>query len=287
MPRLTALRRSRYRARMDANDRFRDNAHHPSRLTPQPRRPPCLRPRLEGSHCRRGRCRGRSDRPLVAAVSSHGILDAGADRGSLLHREQPASASTIAGRLTRASGTTCERPSRRRPASRVRNALVEIWHCDAVGLYSGFERLERSSRTFLRGGQRTDAKGLARLTTIDPGWYQGRTVHIHVKVHIGEQRRPHGSALLQRRGNGRPSTARLRTRARAAHDPERRRLDLQERRQPLAGAPREGRRRQLRRDDRDGSHALGTSTLTQPSSTPDRERLDGLEGRQGQRRCPS
>jgi protocatechuate 3,4-dioxygenase beta subunit len=66
----------------------------------------------------------------------------------------------------------------------VRNALVEIWHCDAAGLYSGFGG-GASSRTFLRGGQRTDAKGLARLTAIYPGWYQGRTVHIHVKVHIG------------------------------------------------------------------------------------------------------
>ena len=66
----------------------------------------------------------------------------------------------------------------------VKGALVEIWHCDAAGLYSGFGG-GASSRTFLRGGQRADAKGLARFTTIYPGWYQGRTVHIHVKVHIG------------------------------------------------------------------------------------------------------
>jgi len=66
----------------------------------------------------------------------------------------------------------------------VKGALVEIWHCDAAGLYSGFGG-GASSRTFLRGGQRTDAKGLARFTTIYPGWYSGRTVHIHVKVHIG------------------------------------------------------------------------------------------------------
>ncbi|MBA2332542.1 MAG: intradiol ring-cleavage dioxygenase [Actinobacteria bacterium] len=66
----------------------------------------------------------------------------------------------------------------------VKGALVEIWHCDAAGLYSGFGA-GAASRTFLRGGQRTDAKGLARFTTIYPGWYQGRTVHLHVKVHIG------------------------------------------------------------------------------------------------------
>jgi protocatechuate 3,4-dioxygenase beta subunit len=66
----------------------------------------------------------------------------------------------------------------------VRGALVEIWHCDAAGLYSGFGA-GAASRTFLRGGQRTNASGLARFTTIYPGWYQGRTVHIHVKVHVG------------------------------------------------------------------------------------------------------
>jgi protocatechuate 3,4-dioxygenase beta subunit len=66
----------------------------------------------------------------------------------------------------------------------VKGALVEIWHCDAAGLYSGFGG-GAASRSFLRGGQRTDAKGLAHLTTIYPGWYPGRTVHIHVKVHVG------------------------------------------------------------------------------------------------------
>jgi len=66
----------------------------------------------------------------------------------------------------------------------VKGALVEIWHCDAAGLYSGFGA-GAASRTFLRGGQRTDAKGLARFTTVYPGWYPGRTVHVHVKVHVG------------------------------------------------------------------------------------------------------
>ena len=39
--------------------------------------------------------------------------------------------------------------------------------------------------TFMRGIQKTNAKGLALFQTVYPGWYQGRTVHIHVKVHIG------------------------------------------------------------------------------------------------------
>jgi protocatechuate 3,4-dioxygenase beta subunit len=66
----------------------------------------------------------------------------------------------------------------------IKGAIVEIWHADAAGEYSGFGG-GASSRTFLRGGQRTDASGIATIQTIYPGWYPGRTVHIHVKVHVG------------------------------------------------------------------------------------------------------
>jgi protocatechuate 3,4-dioxygenase beta subunit len=66
----------------------------------------------------------------------------------------------------------------------IRNAAVDIWHADAGGVYSGFGA-GAASRTFLRGIQRTDAHGLAVFKTIYPGWYPGRTVHIHVKVHLG------------------------------------------------------------------------------------------------------
>jgi protocatechuate 3,4-dioxygenase beta subunit len=62
-------------------------------------------------------------------------------------------------------------------------AAVDIWHADALGVYSGFGA-GRRSRTFMRGIQKTDANGLARFRTVYPGWYQGRTVHIHVKVHV-------------------------------------------------------------------------------------------------------
>ncbi|MEV6163929.1 intradiol ring-cleavage dioxygenase [Streptomyces sp. NPDC052052] len=68
-------------------------------------------------------------------------------------------------------------------------ALVEIWHCDALGEYSGFVggngHNEPDDGTFLRGGVLTNASGLASITTIYPGWYRGRCVHIHVKVHTG------------------------------------------------------------------------------------------------------
>jgi protocatechuate 3,4-dioxygenase beta subunit len=66
----------------------------------------------------------------------------------------------------------------------VKNAAVDIWHADASGVYSGFGQ-DASSRTFLRGVQRTDATGVATFRTIYPGWYQGRAVHIHIKVHVG------------------------------------------------------------------------------------------------------
>ena len=65
----------------------------------------------------------------------------------------------------------------------IKNAAVDIWHADALGVYSGFGS-GRGNRTFMRGVQRTDRTGLARFRSVYPGWYQGRTVHIHVKVHV-------------------------------------------------------------------------------------------------------
>jgi protocatechuate 3,4-dioxygenase beta subunit len=65
----------------------------------------------------------------------------------------------------------------------IKGAAVDIWHADAVGVYSGFGA-GRRSRTAMRGVQRTDRAGLARFRSVYPGWYQGRTVHIHVKVHV-------------------------------------------------------------------------------------------------------
>jgi protocatechuate 3,4-dioxygenase beta subunit len=63
-------------------------------------------------------------------------------------------------------------------------AIVDIWHCDALGVYSdvtdsGFSTV---GKKFLRGYQVTNANGTVEFTTIYPGWYQGRTVHIHFKV---------------------------------------------------------------------------------------------------------
>jgi protocatechuate 3,4-dioxygenase beta subunit len=63
-------------------------------------------------------------------------------------------------------------------------AIVDVWHCDAEGVYSDVN--DRSFSTvgqkFLRGYQVTNAEGIAEFVTIYPGWYPGRTVHIHFKI---------------------------------------------------------------------------------------------------------
>ena len=65
-------------------------------------------------------------------------------------------------------------------------ALVEVWQCDAFGRYSGVRDLragfDSRGAKFLRGQQLSDADGAVRFVTIYPGWYPGRTVHIHFKV---------------------------------------------------------------------------------------------------------
>jgi protocatechuate 3,4-dioxygenase beta subunit len=66
-------------------------------------------------------------------------------------------------------------------------ALVDVWHCDALGVYSGVEDnaagdFDTRGETFLRGYQVTDDNGVARFTMIYPGWYQGRAVHIHFTI---------------------------------------------------------------------------------------------------------
>lgn len=58
-------------------------------------------------------------------------------------------------------------------------ALVDVWHCDAAGVYSG---VAGHSGNFLRGHQLSDAEGRVRFMTIYPGWYPGRAVHVHFKV---------------------------------------------------------------------------------------------------------
>ncbi|AKN70295.1 dioxygenase [Streptomyces sp. PBH53] len=110
----------------------------------------------------------------------------------------------------------------------LKDAAVDIWHCNAVGVYSGYEASGSGSgggggggpapggtptgtpagtptgappsggpggpgghqeptddSRYLRGTWRTDRRGYVTFRTVFPGWYQGRCVHIHVKVHVG------------------------------------------------------------------------------------------------------
>jgi protocatechuate 3,4-dioxygenase beta subunit len=78
--------------------------------------------------------------------------------------------------VSRVSGTSC---------AALANATVDVWHCDALGVYSDATDPTFGSTKgtkFLRGYQATDAGGAAKFTTIWPGWYQGRATHIHFKI---------------------------------------------------------------------------------------------------------
>ena len=79
--------------------------------------------------------------------------------------------------VSRVSGTSCG------PLS---GAIVDIWQCDALGVYSDVRDMnagfDTRGKKFLRGYQTTDANGVAEFLTIYPGWYEGRTVHIHFKI---------------------------------------------------------------------------------------------------------
>ena len=89
-----------------------------------------------------------------------------------------------------------------RTATPLAGALVEVWHADSEGRYSGFppfqakpgqvvtsESVPREivapGETFLRGAQRTDNRGVCAFRTIYPGWYPSRTVHIHLRARVG------------------------------------------------------------------------------------------------------
>jgi protocatechuate 3,4-dioxygenase beta subunit len=66
----------------------------------------------------------------------------------------------------------------------VPGATVDVWHANAQGSYSDVSQNGTTGKKYLRGFQRTDASGLAEFTTVYPGWYPGRTIHIHFKVRL-------------------------------------------------------------------------------------------------------
>lgn len=76
------------------------------------------------------------------------------------------------------------------PCTGIKGARVDLWHADALGTYSGYTRqgpgrdVSTIGQKFLRGTQVTDADGVVTFRTIYPGWYPGRTPHMHVKVFL-------------------------------------------------------------------------------------------------------
>jgi protocatechuate 3,4-dioxygenase beta subunit len=77
-----------------------------------------------------------------------------------------------------------------RDCANTEGARVDVWHSDGLGVYSGYADQETGStkgETFLRGTQFTGADGQVRFDTIYPGWYPGRTPHIHFKILLDAQ----------------------------------------------------------------------------------------------------
>lgn len=108
------------------------------------------------------------------------FVDGKLDRSDI--RSDPATGAVSAGaplvltfNVSRLSGSAC---------TGLADAVVDLWQCDALGVYSDVSG-PGAGRKFLRGFQRTDAQGRARFTTVYPGWYQGRTVHLHFKIRSG------------------------------------------------------------------------------------------------------
>ena len=71
-------------------------------------------------------------------------------------------------------------------------ARVDIWHCDATGVYSGYAgqgddgSVDTTGETFMRGTQFADNNGIVEFESVYPSWYRGRTTHVHFKVFLDE-----------------------------------------------------------------------------------------------------
>lgn len=65
----------------------------------------------------------------------------------------------------------------------IEGAVVDLWSCNSQGRYSGFANQGTAGLDFLRGFQITGRAGIVQFTAIYPGWYPGRTPHVHVKVY--------------------------------------------------------------------------------------------------------
>lgn len=76
---------------------------------------------------------------------------------------------------------------RKNSCAALENVQVDIWHCNVAGIYSGIKNstngngVDYTSQSWHRGYQLTDAMGKVAFTTVVPGWYNGRTTHIHIR----------------------------------------------------------------------------------------------------------
>jgi protocatechuate 3,4-dioxygenase beta subunit len=111
------------------------------------------------------------------------FVDTGLNRSDI--RSDPATSAVKPGvplqltfRVSRVDGGVC---------APLPNAHIELWQCDALGVYSGVRDPsgDTTGQKFLRGYQLSDTAGTARFTTIYPGWYPGRTVHLHFTIRAG------------------------------------------------------------------------------------------------------
>lgn len=97
-------------------------------------------------------------------------------------RLDPTDGSTKAGLLLLLSVTVSTLDTTTGVTKPLPGAMVDIWHCDAQGLYSDVSANNTVGRKFLRGYQLANAQGRVQFRSIYPGWYSGRSPHIHCKV---------------------------------------------------------------------------------------------------------
>ena len=108
------------------------------------------------------------------------FVEEGLNRSDI--RSDPASGAVKAGVPLQLAFTVSQLAGR--ACTPLAGAQVDVWHCDALGAYSDTRDFGSSTlgQKFLRGHQLADDAGVARFTTIYPGWYQGRAVHVHFKI---------------------------------------------------------------------------------------------------------
>lgn len=120
------------------------------------------------------------DRSTVDVTEGPYFVDELLNRADI--RVDPTDGSTQDGLLLLLSVTVSSLDTTTGVTKPLPNAMVDIWHCNALGLYSDVSANNTVGRKFLRGYQLTDKQGKVQFRSIYPGWYSGRAPHIHCKV---------------------------------------------------------------------------------------------------------